>query len=335
MQCKNVLKFMKDTEKSCRDALKILKKSPVCCILKQHKHRENLRGFHRKAGEEKTFMRIKISADSTCDLSPELIKKYNIGITPLYIEKGGQNCRDGIDITPQEIFDYVRSGKGVCRTAAVNVGDYMVFFKKCRENYDAVIHFNISSDFSSCYQNACTAAAEFENVYVVDSRNLSTGIALLVLDAAERAEKGEDPEKIAALMRETAEKVEASFVIDTLFYLQKGGRCSTLAALGANLLKLKPCIEVKDGKMGVGKKYRGKIDACIAQYVRERLQGRDDLRRNRIFITHSGCAPEIVENVKEIIKECGGFDEVLETYAGCTVSSHCGPNTLGVLFVRK
>ena len=259
-------------------------------------------------------MRIKISADSTCDLSPELIETYNIGITPLYIEKGGQNCRDGIDITPQEIFDYVRSGK---------------------ENYDAVIHFNISSDFSSCYQNACTAAAEFENVYVVDSRNLSTGIALLVLDAAERAEKGEDPKEIAALMRETAKKVEASFVIDTLFYLQKGGRCSTLAALGANLLKLKPCIEVKDGKMGVGKKYRGKIDNCIAQYVRERLQGRDDLRRNRIFITHSGCAPEIVENVKAIIKECGGFDEVLETYAGCTVSSHCGPNTLGVLFVRK
>ena len=172
-------------------------------------------------------------------------------------------------------------------------------------------------------------------MYVVDSRNLSTGIALLVLDAAERAEKGEDPKEIAALMLETAKKVEASFVIDTLFYLQKGGRCSTLAALGANLLKLKPCIEVKDGKMGVGKKYRGKIDNCIAQYVRERLQGRDDLRRNRIFITHSGCAPEIVENVKAIIKECGGFDEVLETYAGCTVSSHCGPNTLGVLFVRK
>lgn len=184
-------------------------------------------------------MRIKISADSTCDLSPELIETYNIGITPLYIEKGGQNCRDGMDITPQEIFDYVRSGKGVCRTAAVNVGDYTAFFKKCRENYDAVIHFNISSDFSSCYQNACTAAAEFENVYVVDSRNLSTGIALLVLDAAERAEKGEAPQEIAALMRETAEKVEASFVIDTLFYLQKGGRCSALAALGANLLKSK------------------------------------------------------------------------------------------------
>lgn len=169
-------------------------------------------------------MRIKISADSTCDLSPELIETYNIGITPLYIEKGGQNCRDGMDITPQEIFDYVRSGKGCVPALRRERGRFSRHFSKnAGKNYDAVIHFNISSDFSSCYQNACTAAAEFENVYVVDSRNLSTGIALLVLDAAERAEKGEDPKEIAALMRETAKKVEASFVIDTLFYLQKGG----------------------------------------------------------------------------------------------------------------
>ena len=280
-------------------------------------------------------MRIKISADSTCDLSPELIETYNIGITPLYIEKGGQNCRDGMDITPQEIFDYVRSGKGVCRTAAVNVGDYTAFFKKCRENYDAVIHFNISSDFSSCYQNACTAAAEFENVYVVDSRNLSTGIALLVLDAAERAEKGEDPKEIAALMRETAKKVEASFVIDTLFYLQKGGRCSTLAALGANLLKLKPCIEVKDGKMTPGKKYRGPIDKVMLQYADDRLRGRDDINKHRVFITHTRCAPEAVEAVRQKILELApDFEEIIETNAGSTVTSHCGPGTLGVLFIR-
>ena len=279
-------------------------------------------------------MRIKISADSTCDLSPELIETYNIGITPLYIEKGGQNCRDGMDITPQEIFDYVRSGKGVCRTAAVNVGDYTAFFKKCRENYDAVIHFNISSDFSSCYQNACTAAAEFENVYVVDSRNLSTGIALLVLDAAERAEKGEDPKEIAALMRETAKKVEASFVIDTLFYLQKGGRCSALAALGANLLKLKPCIEVKDGKMGVGKKFRGNLSNVMEQYTDTRLNGvHPELRR--VFITHSGIDQAIIDRVVARVKELQPFEEILVTRAGCVVSNHCGPNTLGVLFIEK
>ena len=280
-------------------------------------------------------MRIKISADSTCDLSPELIETYNIGITPLYIEKGGQNCRDGIDITPQEIFDYVRSGKGVCRTAAVNVGDYTAFFKKCRENYDAVIHFNISSDFSSCYQNACTAAAEFENVYVVDSRNLSTGIALLVLDAAERAEKGEDPKEIAALMRETAKKVEASFVIDTLFYLQKGGRCSSVAVLGANLLKLRPAIEVKDGRMGVCKKYRGTFEACVKAYIKDRLQGKTQLDLRRVFITHSGVPDEIIETAKAAVLSYQNFEEICVTRAGCTVSSHCGPGTIGVLFLYE
>lgn len=280
-------------------------------------------------------MNIKISADSTCDLSPELIEKYDIGITPLYIEKAGKYCRDGIDIVPQDIYDYVSSGQGVCHTAAVNVEDYIEFFKTYRKEYDAVIHFNISSEMSSCYQNACAAAKEFTNVYVVDSRNLSTGIGILAIKAAECAEAGEAPYKIAEEMRLLAEKVEASFVIDTLFYLQKGGRCSALVALGANLLRLKPCIEVKNGVMGVGKKYRGKIDNCIEQYVRERIAGREDICRDRIFVTHSGCKPEVVARVKEILAEYGGFDEVLETMAGCTISNHCGPNTLGILFARK
>ena len=278
---------------------------------------------------------VMISADSTCDLPVDLQRQRHVYCFALSILLGDTAYADGVEIRPADIYADVAENHRLPKTAAVPPGVYYDKFKQWTDAGCSVVHIGLSSAISSSYQNACTAAAEFENVYVVDSRNLSTGIALLVLDAAERAEKGEDPKEIAALMRETAKKVEASFVIDTLFYLQKGGRCSTLAALGANLLKLKPCIEVKDGKMGVGKKYRGKIDNCIAQYVRERLQGRDDLRRNRIFITHSGCAPEIVENVKAIIKECGGFDEVLETYAGCTVSSHCGPNTLGVLFLRK
>lgn len=280
-------------------------------------------------------MKILISSDSTCDLSAALREKYNIAIVPLYIEKEGRNYRDGVDIVPQDIFDYVGSGRGVCRTAAVNTEAYRERFTAWRESYDAVIHFNISSEMSSCYQNACAAAAECDNVYVVDSRNLSTGSGLLVLEAAERAAAGESPENIVRQMRETAEKVEASFVIDTLFYLQKGGRCSSLVAMGANLLKLKPCIEVRNGSMGVGKKYRGKIESCIAQYVRDRLGGRDDIRRSRIFITHSGCSPEIVRTVRGIVEECGGFEEILETTAGCTISNHCGPNTLGVLFIRK
>ena len=279
-------------------------------------------------------MNIRISADSTCDLSAELLEKYSIAIAPLAVEMGGKDYRDGVDITPEDIFAFVGSGQGVCRTAAINTADYIEHFKKLLESADAVIHFNISSEMSSCYQNACTAAAELSNVYVIDSRNLSTGIGLLVLEAAERAAKGEDPAAIAGEMQKLTEKVESSFVIDTLFYLQKGGRCSSLVALGANLLKLKPCIEVKNGQMGVGKKYRGKLEGCVEQYVKDRLAGRSDIRRSRIFITHSGCDKALVKRVEKIVAE-QGFQEILETRAGCTVSTHCGPNTLGVLFIRQ
>ena len=280
-------------------------------------------------------MNYKITSDSTCDLSCEQAERYSIGILPLYVQLGDRTYQDGVDIFPDDIYQHITAGGALATTAAVNLSDYVRAFSALSRKYDFVIHICISQEFSCCYQNACLAAAEYENVYVVDSRNLSTGHGLVVLEAVRCAEEGMEPSRIVEHLHECTARVDASFILSRLDYMQKGGRCSTLAALGANLLKLKPCIEVKDGKMGVGKKYRGKIDNCIAQYVRERLQGRDDLRRNRIFITHSGCAPEIVENVKAIIKECGGFDEVLETYAGCTVSSHCGPNTLGVLFVRK
>lgn len=279
-------------------------------------------------------MKIKIYADSTCDLSAELIEKYDIGIQPLFVEKEGKYYRDGVDIVPQDIYDYVGSGKGVCHTAAVNTADYLSLFEEVRKEYDALIYFNISSEMSSCHQNARLAAAELDNVYVIDSRNLSTGSGLLVLAAAERVAAGIPAAEIAAEMEELATKAEASFVIDTLFYLQKGGRCSALVALGANLLKLKPCIEVKDGAMGVGKKYRGKIENCFEQYVKDRLEGRDDISKHRIFVTHSGCKPEVVAHIKELVASYG-FEEVLETVAGCTISNHCGPNTLGILFLRK
>lgn len=280
-------------------------------------------------------MKIKISADSTCDLSEALRTRYNVSLTPLYIEKDGKNYRDGVDIFPKDIYEYVGSGQGICRTAAVNVADYAAFFSEQLKTHDAVVHITISSEMSSCYQNACTAAAELQNVFVVDSRNLSTGSGLLVLQAAERAAHGDKPADIAEALRALTEKVEASFVIDTLFYLQKGGRCSALTALGANILKLKPCIEVKNGAMGVGKKFRGKTADCIETYVRERLSNRDDIDRSRVFITHSGCPAETVRRVREVIDACCPFDEVLETVAGCTISNHCGPGTLGVLFIRK
>lgn len=279
-------------------------------------------------------MKIKISADSTCDLSPELIERYHIGITPLYIIRGEETLRDGIDVRPEELYEYANATGKLCKTAAVNVSDYLAYFAACREEYDAVIHFTISSDMSACYQNACIAAAEVGNVYPVDARNLSTGIGLLVLEAAELVRKGElTAQEIQQRMNQRRELLDVSFVVEQLGYLRKGGRCSSVAALGANMLSLRPCIQVKDGKMGVGKKYRGAYQKCLLQYVKERLEGRDDIDPHRIFITESGgFTPEEVAEVEAAVRGYQPFEEVLHTRAGCTVSSHCGPRTLGILY---
>ena len=280
-------------------------------------------------------MSIKITSDSTSDLSPALLEQYDITVLPLYVTMGEQTCRDGVDARPEDLFAYVERTGSLPTTAAVNVADYRDCFAQFSPRHEAVIHITISSDFSSCYQNACVAAEGFSNVYVVDSRNLSTGHGLVVLEAALAAQRREQPEAIVAHLNEVAGQVEASFVVDKLDYLVKGGRCSSAAALGANLLKLKPCIEVVDGRMKVGKKYRGNYDKVLLQYVRERLDGRDDLALDRIFVTHTPCRPETVEAVKAEIQTYAPFSEIIETTAGCTISSHCGPNTLGILFLRS
>ena len=280
-------------------------------------------------------MSIKITSDSTSDLSPALLEQYDITVLPLYVTMGEQTCRDGVDARPEDLFAYVEHTGSLPTTAAVNVADYHDCFAQFSPRHEAVIHITISSDFSSCYQNACVAAEGFSNVYVVDSRNLSTGHGLVVLEAALAAQRGEQPEAIVAHLNEVAGQVEASFVVDKLDYLVKGGRCSSAAALGANLLKLKPCIEVVDGRMKVGKKYRGNYDKVLLQYVRERLDGRDDLALDRIFVTHTPCRPETVEAVKAEIQTYAPFSEIIETTAGCTISSHCGPNTLDILFLRS
>lgn len=280
-------------------------------------------------------MKIKVTADSTCDLSEELIKKYDIEIIPLSVLKGDQSYLDTIEIHPQDIFDYFEGGNGLCTTSAVNAEQYMKTFERLSKENDAVIHVDISSEMSCCYQNACKAAESFDNVYVIDSRNLSTATGHIVIDACLLAQQGLSGQEIADTLRQMTAKLEASFVIDKLTYLHKGGRCSTVAALGANLLKLKPCIEVIDGAMTVGKKYRGSFAQAIDKYTRERLEGRDDIDYRRVFITHTGVSDEVMNIVKSNIEKYGKFEEVLETSAGCTVSCHCGPNTLGILFYRK
>ena len=278
---------------------------------------------------------IKITSDSTCDLSPDLLCEYDIGIVPLHINKGDETFRDGIDIVPDDIYRHVDAGGDITTTSAVNPADYAAFFEPLSKEYDAVIHIDISSEFSACYQNACLAAREFTNVFVVDSRNLSTGHGHVVLEAAKMSRKNMDPRAICDHLNELTQRVEASFILDRLDYLRKGGRCSAVAALGANLLKLKPCIEVADGKMRVGKKYRGAFDKCIREYVKDRLDGRSDIAYERIFITHAGVDPSILAAARETVEQYSHFAEILETRAGCTISSHGGPNTLGVLFIRK
>ena len=278
---------------------------------------------------------IRISADSTCDLSPEQLSRYDIGIIPLYISLGDESMKDGVEITAQTIFDYVSKTGQLPKTAAPSVADYLDFFRERQtSSNDILIHFTISSKFSSSYQNACIAAAEFENVTVIDSQNLSTGHGHAVMEAAVMKERGAPAEDIVKHVREIIPKIRASFVVDRLDYLYKGGRCSGVAALGANLLKLKPCIEVVNGEMKVGKKYRGTIDKVLPLYTADKLTGKK-MKKDLIFITHTGCSKEIVESVRNKINELYAFDEIVETVAGSTITSHCGQNTLGVLYIEE
>ena len=280
-------------------------------------------------------MNIKITSDSTCDLSAELVEKHNIGIFPLTVVKDNQAYSDGVNITPSEIFAHVAAGGDLCSTTAGSVGEYQEWFEKFSKDFDAVIHINISSEFSSSYQNACLAASEFENVVVVDSRNLSTGQGLVVLEACKLAAFTASVEEVKAKLDDFTGKVEASFLLDQLKYMVKGGRCSAVAALGANLLSLKPCIEVKNGKMSVVKKYRGSYAKCLTSYVKDRLADRDDLQRETLFVTRTPVDDECLQAVKNAVSEHADFENIYWTEAGCTVSCHCGPGTLGVLFVRK
>ena len=280
-------------------------------------------------------MKIKILSDSTCDLSAAYLQENNITLVPLTVIKDGKEYKDGVTITPNVIFDHVAAGGELCTTSANSVGEYQDIFAQYVQEYDGVLHINIGSNFSSCYQNACIAASEFDNVKVVDSMNLSTGQGLVVMEACRLAKECTSLEELQEKVQDFTNKVEASFLVDKLTYLAKGGRCSAVTALGANLLNLKPCIDVKDGKMGVSKKYRGKYAKCLSSYVQERLADRDDIRRDVLFVTKTSVSDEEYEAVMDAVREFGGFETVYETVAGCTVSCHCGPGTLGVLFVRK
>ena len=279
--------------------------------------------------------KVIIASDSTTDLSPELIEKYGIKILPMGVTVGDKDYTDGVDINPDMIYEnYEKTGK-LPKTAAINIAQFEEFFEENTKDGASVVIFTISAEMSSTLSNARLAAEDFENVYVVDTRNLSTGGGLLLLTAAEMAEQGKSAKEIADECTRLADYVDASFVIDSLEFLYKGGRCSAVAKVGATVLGLKPCIAVKGGTMGVGKKYRGKFGVVLPQYISDRMGDASDVYLDKVFVTHAGCDMDIVNMCVAKVKEIAPEANVMITRAGCTVSSHCGRNTLGVLFIRK
>ena len=278
---------------------------------------------------------IKITSDSTCDLSSELQQKLNISLVPLHILVDDKDYRDGVDITAQDIFKYVGEEGKTCKTAAVNVFEYETFFEQYTKDYEAVIHLCLGSKFSSCYQNAKIASASFDNVYVIDTENLTMGSGLLLMEAAQLVSEGLTAQKIVEQLEQSKHNVNCSFVIDKLDYLHKGGRCSGVEALGASLLKIKPSIEVVDSVLKVGKKYRGSFSRCVENYIKDRLTLSSNIDYTRVALVHSACSPEQVEMAVSLIKELSSFKEIAISSAGCTISSHCGPNTLGIVYKTK
>ncbi len=281
---------------------------------------------------------VKIISDSTCDLSPELVERYNIDILPLNVLLGDKEYQDGKNITPEEIFKWADENKTTPKTSAPTMDTAVEMIKPYVEEGMEVVCFCISESMSTSGNVIRMVARELEaedKVTVIDSANLSTGVGLMVIEAAIMASEGKSSSDIKAAIEILKPKVRASFVVDTLTYLYRGGRCSATAAMAGSVLKLHPKIVVENGAMDATKKYRGKLAAVIMSYVKDMEDELKNARNDRVFITHSGCDREIVEGVKEYLRELGIFNEILETRAGGVVSSHCGPGTLGVLFISK
>lgn len=281
---------------------------------------------------------VKVIADSTCDLSKELIDRYNVTILPLHILLGDDEYEDGVSITPDEIFAWSDTNNSTPKTSAASIDHTIELFQKELETADELVVFTISEDMSTT-ANVCRMAAEeidaSDKVYVINSKNLSTGIGLSVIEAAIMAVEGKSGAEIVAKIDEIIPKVRASFVVDTLVYLHRGGRCGGLSAMLGAAIKLHPRIVVKDGKMSSDKKYRGNMKSVIMSYVKDLEPLLKNAKTDRVFITHSGSDREIVESVREYLKSLGVFTEIFETRAGGVISSHCGPGTLGVLFIEK
>ena len=278
-------------------------------------------------------MAIRITSDSTCDLN-SLVETRNIGIKPLQVNLGSDVFSDGVDITPQDIFDFVARTGTLPKTSAPSIGDYEEFFAKEIEGYDALIHFNISSKSSGSHSFAKQAAEAFGGkVHVIDSKALSSGQGLLVLKACDMRDEGKSAEEIVAEIEELRTRVNTSFVPDNLDYLHKGGRVSGMVKTVAGMFKIHPQILMQDGQLVPGKKYKGKMSILIKQYIEDLKEMYPNYDKGRCFVTHSSADEELVNVAKEKVKEIFEFDEIIETVAGSIITSHCGKGTLGVLFI--
>ncbi len=281
-------------------------------------------------------MKIKVLSDSTCDLSKALLEQNDITLAPLTIVKDDAQFKDGVTITPTDIFAHVAAGGSLCSTAAVSIGEYEDLLAQYSKAYDGVVLINLGSGFSACHQNARLAAEEFDNVLVFDSEALSSAQGLIVLKACQLAKTVSSLEELRLALDDYKRKMDASFVVDKLDYLAKGGRCSSATALGANLLSLKPCIELRENRMTVGKKYRGSFQKTLISYIKDRLEDRDDIDTSALMLIHvENESEEFLNPLRAAIAQYGHFETVYEVPAGCTISCHCGPGAFGIMFARK
>lgn len=279
--------------------------------------------------------KIGVSSDSTCDLTLDIIQREDIPIVPLHVLLKDNEYKDGIDITPSEIFDFVKEHNILPKTSATSVFEFEEFFTKALNKYECLLHFDISSEISSTYQNALLAAEKFEGkVKVIDSRNLSTGISCLILKAIDLINDGKSFDEVYEYCLKKKEEVQTSFVIDTVDYLYKGGRCSSAALVATKLLGIHPMINMKNGKLVAEKKYRGSLKKCFEKYVFDLKEMYPNYDKRRVFITHSSCEDKLVNYVKELLEKNFEFEEIIPTVAGSVITSHCGKNTLGVLFLK-
>lgn len=279
-------------------------------------------------------MSVKIIADSTCDLSAELAEQYGIQIVPLIVMKDGREYKDQLTIVPEDMFSYTEKTGVLCTTAAVSIADYEMIYSKALASYDEVVHFTVSGELSSSYQNACIAAQTTGNVHVIDSRSICTGMGIQVVYAATLAAEGLPAEEIVAQVLRRRDKVDINFVISTLDYMARGGRCSSLLAFGANLLQIKPSMTLVDGRIQIGKKYRGSLKKCLSSAMGEWFHDPETIDTTRAFITGSNREPAIAAMVEDMVRQTIPFAQIYHTRIGCIIGGHCGPDCIGVVFYR-